>query len=363
VVVNDNEMNGAWLDRQDVLLHIGVHKTGTTAIQASLAAARSQLRRNGVTYPGRRVSHYLASLAALETRRGWAKGGQMVPAEQWDRLVEDVWSTSDKVVVSSEAICQATEQQARRIVDDLAPERVRVLITLRPLESLLPSNWQQYVKTGLSMRYEQWLEEVMEGPGRSSSPTPSFWTRNDHVALIERWSGIVGAERTCAFFVDDSDRSGLFRGFDHLIGLPEGTLQPDPHAVSNRSLSASEVEVIRQLNEVAAEVIDFDIYNRLLRQGGILDLVENRRPPPDERRLHTPSWAVQRAREHGRFALAKILASGCHVMGATESYVPDGPIDEAPTPPEPDLVAADIAVRLLFGVLHKAVEHRDQSAT
>ena len=41
------------LPPQAVLLHIGPHKTGTTAVQSALASARPRLKTAGVLYPGR----------------------------------------------------------------------------------------------------------------------------------------------------------------------------------------------------------------------------------------------------------------------------------------------------------------------
>ena len=44
--------SSAAIPERALLLHIGPHKTGTTAIQGLLAAARDDLAAHGVTYPG-----------------------------------------------------------------------------------------------------------------------------------------------------------------------------------------------------------------------------------------------------------------------------------------------------------------------
>ena len=46
-----------------ILLHLGFHKTGTTALQSAFAASRPQLLEHGVLYPGRRRSHHPAAMA------------------------------------------------------------------------------------------------------------------------------------------------------------------------------------------------------------------------------------------------------------------------------------------------------------
>ncbi|MEI2785635.1 MAG: hypothetical protein V9E82_08045, partial [Candidatus Nanopelagicales bacterium] len=38
---------------------------------------------------------------------------------------------------------------------------ISVVITLRAIGSILPSAWQQQVKSGMTMRYEQWLEKIL----------------------------------------------------------------------------------------------------------------------------------------------------------------------------------------------------------
>jgi hypothetical protein len=54
-----------------ILLHVGPHKTGTTAIQGALAVARPQLLAHGILYPGRRVEHNKQAAAAIQRALGW----------------------------------------------------------------------------------------------------------------------------------------------------------------------------------------------------------------------------------------------------------------------------------------------------
>src|SRR5688500_5651714 len=43
---------------RDILIHCGVHKTGTSSIQRALAANRTKLLEAGVLYPSFRSNHF-----------------------------------------------------------------------------------------------------------------------------------------------------------------------------------------------------------------------------------------------------------------------------------------------------------------
>ena len=100
-----------------LLLHIGVHKTGTTAIQAALADARTDLAANGVRYPGKLQAHHRAALAVLGRPWGWnARGGAVLDTEHFDKLAKRANAYSGRVVISSEFFCEADEETARTVV-------------------------------------------------------------------------------------------------------------------------------------------------------------------------------------------------------------------------------------------------------
>ena len=169
----------------EMLLHVGVHKTGTTAIQAALADARAQLAEHGVTYPGRKQAQHGAALAVIERTWGWKeRGGRPPDLARFDTLVKASRAARGRVIASSEFFCEASADQAAFVAENLGKDRLHVVITLRNLGRLLPSSWQQYLKYGLVATYGKWLTNIFQDTGKM---TPSFWRRNDHASVVGRW--------------------------------------------------------------------------------------------------------------------------------------------------------------------------------
>ena len=102
----------------------------------------------------------------------------------------------------------------------------------------------------------------------------------------------------------------------------------------------------------------FEEYNFLWRQGGILHLVENRIPAPDEQSLGLPAWAKSRARDIGRNFVTQIAESGAYIFGELKDLVPSTPIVEW----EPSALGeehADIMTFLLAGVAEKERQRKE----
>lgn len=346
----------SWLRDGQVLVHIGVHKTGTTSVQGAMAIAREDLLSQGVLYPGQKgPSHYGAARAVVGRRSGWDHGGWIPPMSRWEQLMDEVHAAPGKVMLSGEVLCEAGTSAVRRIIDDIGHGRARILITLRPLEQIIPSTWQQYIKAGSYFGYEEWLRDMMRGPDEARE-TPSFWKRNDHGALVERWADVAGNENVAVLVVDTSDPRGIFDGFEDIIGLRRGTLAPTPG--SNRSLSANEVELVRQLNEAVRENIEYRTYNRIVRQGGIAGLVEGRRPGEDEETLLVPGWAAEQARDYGRTSVRRIRDAGVEVFGDLDELVPRTPL-ETDVLRVPSAVPIEAPAVMLHSLLERAVQEFD----
>jgi hypothetical protein len=301
------------LPARTVLLHIGPHKTGTTAIQSSLRQSAAEMAEHNVVLAGRSRLHMrLAAYAAVG--HGGLRGDQPSRTSHWQEVTKQVRDEPDaRVIVSSEFFSDATGDAPSRIIQDLGKERVHLVVTLRPLAKVLPSSWQQYVRNRMSRPYEEWLTGTLAGKP-FQSPTPSFWRRHRHDALIERWSALVGTENTTVIVMDEADRGMPLRVFEQLTGLPDHLLGNAPPA-TNRSLTWAEAELIRELNIVATRDEWPDrMYHLAVRQGAVRTLLLHP-VQPGEQPITTPDWALERAAEIGAAAADKIATLGVTVIG------------------------------------------------
>lgn len=299
-----------------IVLHVGPHKTGTTTLQAALGQHRGDLRELGVIYPGS-VDHEMnASMAAglakvnpgQSFERHLARWHKLIAQFDWDAASSRV----QRGVLSSEFYCEATPERIAWIVDELrAP--VQVVITLRPLAKILPSQWQQYVQNQHVISYEDWLKGVLAKP-ESGPPTPTFWRRHHHAALARKWAGVVGADRVTVVAVDDRDRGFILRAFEGLLGVPERTLDVE-NTTRNRSLSYAEIELLRAFNRSAkAAKISAADYTRFIRFGAAR-VLQNATFAAEQQPVLTPGWAVERANDLQAEFIADIRSLGVDVIG------------------------------------------------
>ena len=128
-----------------------------------------------------------------------------------------------RVVISSEDFSSARPRHIARLVTDLGPERVHVLIVARRLDKLLPSGWQERVKSVNETRtYDAWLREVLS-PERDTSLARTFWYHHGLQVLIERWREVLPPERVLVLVNDESDRGMQARTFEQLLGPSGGS--------------------------------------------------------------------------------------------------------------------------------------------
>jgi hypothetical protein len=335
------------------LLHIGPHKTGTTMIQDALHLARERLAARGVVYPGTGRQPLQAILAVTGQPRLF---GEAEPTmSHWDLLVREVAGARDqRVVVSSEFLAEADDAAACRVVSELGGPRMHVVVTLRPLSKILPSQWQQYLQNGYRFPYLEWLEGILKDP--PDTPTPGFWRRHRHDELVARW--MKAAQEVTVVVVDDGDRMMLLRTFESMLGLPRGFLIPGQNA-ANRSLTLAEAEVVRLLNaEFDRREWPSRNYARFVRYGAVQQL-KTRQPRPGEPRIATPVWALKRATEIGAEMAENIAALGVRVIGDLSSL---GDLPEADAEPAPPMLPAEAAVQAVVGALRAGGVGRPETA-
>jgi hypothetical protein len=302
------------------LVHVGPHKTGTTALQAALWNSRPGLLAQGVRHVGRSKNPSTAARSVTDQPSPYSTD-KPPSIGDWKALVRE-FSRADepRVVVSSEFFAWAKPDAISRIREDLDAARIRIAVTLRPLAKVIPSMWQQNVQQGTVTPLDDWVKGVADETNRS------FWFLERHDELIERWAAIVGRERVIGVVVDDEDHDVLMRSFEGLLGVRAGTLVDVPDQ-TNRSLTWPEAEAVRAFNVAFnAEKLPRDLHARTMRFGAAQHM-KRRVPPRDEARVALPAWAIEPIAALQAAIAGNVRASGVRVVGDLDVLTRPGPAE------------------------------------
>ena len=306
------------------LIHIGPPKTGTTYIQGAFHGNREAVSAQGVHYAGATRQPIEAVLAGLG--RPSRRTGNVASRSTWQTLVDEIRGAGDRrVLLSSERFSDAHLSAIRSVVEDLGADRVHIAVTLRPLARILPSLWQQKVQARLPISYEDFLEQIFSDPD-SDRAKSLFWYAQRHDQLIARWAEIVGLQNMTVIALDERDHDFVLRAFEQLLGLRDGTLVAGDR--TNRSMTMAEIEIVRSFNEqFFAEGLSRQLHVMVMHIGlqtnlGAVAYIKSRDPGPDEPRIETPQWALDRAGEIADEMVDAITASGVRIVGDPEHLRP-----------------------------------------
>ena len=318
------------IPQNGVLLHIGAFKTGTTSLQNSLAAASVPLKESGVVAIGPSAWRGKLLTCREELSPRWRRA--------WSRMQRVSREHDGRLVISNENFCTATHAQAEKIRERLLPrEKVHILITIRSLSDLLPSTWQQLVKTayGFVTPYEQWLREVVDNcPSRELK----FWSRNDYPRVLRDWGVWEDQANVTVVMVDRSAPDRASRVTEKLLDLPDQTLSPQSGQKANWSQSYPEAELLRLIK---AENSDFSKreYRRFLRFG----MSNQMRNQLGKQSIPLPGWASTAMLPLAQAMIDEFREAGILVLGdieeLAETSVAVGDLPDLESLPTPMVVA------------------------
>jgi hypothetical protein len=193
-----------------IQIHAGIHKTGSTALQHTLARLVPDLAAHGVALPnfGSRGHwhHALAGFAPDPERADRA----------WGKLVRRIRkSPAERVLLSSEHFVSADPEAVKAALDQLGPHEPRIHFYVRPHIGLYTSLYLQRVKAGAAVAAPTRFAE-------SYSQGPEF----DYVPAIERYIDVFGPEAVRVREFDPARFEGgsLIADAWHFLDLPSAVL-------------------------------------------------------------------------------------------------------------------------------------------
>lgn len=233
--------------KKELVLHIGLHKTGTSAIQKFLGDNHKSLEEQGILYPLGIVP------AGDHNPLAWCLTDERYFPNRREFYVEnasvDYWSKLYNVVSRNPATRIILSGEDFSLIDDpgrlaelCKPFDTRVIVYLRRQDQYIQSVYNQMVKS-----YEWSLTKTFEE-----------FLGNHHLGdiihydrLLKRWSEAFGKERIQVGVYDKSRLPrGLIVDFASRAGIHLTGNMRIPNTPENRSLPRHFLEIKRILNQI-----------------------------------------------------------------------------------------------------------------
>ena len=134
-----------------VVIHGGMHKTGTTSLQRVLAAHRPLLDEHGIFYPGTVDDHGL--MLAVQWK-DWSPTPIVEAIAQAGRI------GTHTLFLSGETVSVLTAEQMRRLADCFRGHEIVFVFCFRHWNDYLPSRWSQYSRRRDSQPFGDYIENI-----------------------------------------------------------------------------------------------------------------------------------------------------------------------------------------------------------
>ncbi|GAB6983942.1 hypothetical protein [Nocardioides pyridinolyticus] len=325
-----------------VFVHIGLPKTATSYLQTIIWSNRDRLRERGVVVPGAERRDHLWSSRTVREQTSHRRAPEH-QQQAWTRVRAELASSPGTGLVSHEFFAAASAEQARAMVEALAPAEVHLVVTAREPLGLFTASWQESLKNGATTPMPEYGRTV------SAKPTDIWnWRTLDLRLVLERWTRAVPAARVHVLVLDPgAPREDVWERFAAIVGFPTEGIDLSG-SFPNTSMGVAEAETLRRVNGQLTgfgKAFDKGVYlrtyladERLVPRGG-----ERFWPEPDQ---------VEDCRRRGEEAVAHLAAGEYDVVGDVEHLrVPAELEERRSTTSVTDAEVAEVAVGLVATML------------
>ena len=250
-----------------IVLHIGLHKTGTTYLQEMLRANVAELRRQGIYLPvGRNEPRLLRAVDDLHGRHQVKTDNARIDGA-WPALVARVLEVEQPtVLLSDERLSLSSVGAIAKLKRSFADCEMRVVVTVRDPARVLVSSWEEAIRGGGTWRWPDYVEAVRSPERRGVNPARSYWARQDVARITAAWEALVPNDALYVVTVPQrgGSPSALLERFAGAVGFDAGPLTGAPRR-ANTAIGAAGTEVVRRLNELLADRLDRRQYDRVVK--------------------------------------------------------------------------------------------------
>lgn len=315
----------------EAIVHVGVHKTGTSSIQRVMRRYRDRLLEQGFLYPGFAPNHYdiHTAFCSHPLRYHMVRGRGLKTLEEVDDLRRQVLGSVEqeltqtkapKLLLCSEDIHILNAEELARFrewLDSLGVTRTTIFIYLRDHISFWESQIQQFVKGG----------NVLDLAQESHALSKMRLYRRHMEPLAE----VFGAEnvRANAFVPAELKDGDVIADFASKIGLHIDGMEL---VRANESLSR---DAMLFLNEMNRRIVTYGEHGRSLLRDGLLEQLRSHRGDKFRADRSTAERIVERSAEDraylaetwfaGADPLGKVMAKTVAKLDAGADAPADGP--------------------------------------
>jgi len=223
-----------------LFIHIGLQKTGTTALQKCLSANEEHLKHQGLLYCDRTIgldvrkgasAHHFIPHALENKRRGYTPDAPFSKLGDHIReLRKQAGDFKGHSLISSEDFSTLNEEQIMSLRQRFGSHNIKIIIVFRRQDYWLDSLIGHLMKVGRDIDID------------------SFIASNAHMmnykAVCDRWAAAFGED---AIIVDTYENSDVWETLNRCMGYETAKTLQEPLPVANKSLSVQSTKFLQLL--------------------------------------------------------------------------------------------------------------------
>jgi len=230
--------------KKTIYVHIGSHKTGTTALQSFFSLNRDILKKNGYLYPGIWKAHHSI---VRELRDMNHVNHDAFQRSKLRKILNEIENTRcQTIVISSEAFFQfGCGIQLKKKIEQVLGNSVdiKILCYCRRQDHLLQSVYQQIIKSP--------SKNPQKMPISAFVMDTNYLKKWDYFQKLKEWEEVFGREAIIIRVYEKNQfyQNDLVRDFLHTIGLEfTSSYQIPTEKQSNIGLEPDAIELLRIVN-------------------------------------------------------------------------------------------------------------------